>query len=109
MAIAMWVMSAISGLMGGSQIFRAKDAPFYKIGVVIMIAMVAFGLVVVGLQMAVYALFNRRLECEESREINASFEGKVDSTSGSGSSISCQKWAKKREAGISGRIAPYTL
>ncbi|KAH6621515.1 major facilitator superfamily domain-containing protein, partial [Chaetomium sp. MPI-SDFR-AT-0129] len=31
-AIAMWVMSAISGLMAGTQYFRADDTPFYQTG-----------------------------------------------------------------------------
>lgn len=60
-AIAMWVMSAILGLLAGTQIFRRDDTPFYSRGLVIMIALVSFGLVVAALQELVYLVLNRRI------------------------------------------------
>ncbi|PLB47483.1 vitamin H transporter [Aspergillus steynii IBT 23096] len=59
-SIAMWVMSAIAGLMAGTQIFRANDAPDYLRGLVIMIALVASGLVLASTQEVVYLFLNRR-------------------------------------------------
>lgn len=48
--------------MVGSQIFQQGDkAKYYPNGVVIMIAMVAFGLVMVGMQLEIYKRFNARL------------------------------------------------
>ncbi|RFU29749.1 hypothetical protein B7463_g6605, partial [Scytalidium lignicola] len=43
-SIAMWVMCAITGLMYGTQYFRASDIPFYQTGLAIMIGTVAAGL-----------------------------------------------------------------
>ncbi|KAF7558235.1 hypothetical protein G7Z17_g192 [Cylindrodendrum hubeiense] len=40
-AIAIWVMSAISGLMVGTQYFRPEDTPFYQTGLRTMIIMVS--------------------------------------------------------------------
>ncbi|TGZ76791.1 inner membrane transporter yfaV [Ascodesmis nigricans] len=66
-AIAMWVMSAISGLMAGSQVFRAKDAPWYGTGVAVLIGMVGFGLVLAVMQIVVYWVFNRKLAAERKK------------------------------------------
>ena len=41
---------------------RVNDAAYYPTDVVILIALVAFGLAVVGVQLAVYRIFNRRFE-----------------------------------------------
>ncbi|OIW30418.1 MFS general substrate transporter [Coniochaeta ligniaria NRRL 30616] len=60
-AIAMWVMSAISGLMAGAQYFQAGDAPSYQKGLRTMIIMVAIGLFFAMVQEAVYLLHNRRV------------------------------------------------
>lgn len=43
-SIAMWVMSAISCLMVGTQYYRANDVPFYRKGLRIQFAMVAIGM-----------------------------------------------------------------
>lgn len=61
-AIAMWVMSAISGLMVGTQYFRGEDAPFYRKGLRTMICMVAVGILLAGLQWWVYVWYNKRVE-----------------------------------------------
>ncbi|EMR62691.1 putative inner membrane transport protein yfav protein [Eutypa lata UCREL1] len=60
-AIAMWVMSAISGLMVGTQYFRGDDAPFYDTGLRTMIIMVAVGMFFALLQIAIYTIHNRRV------------------------------------------------
>ncbi|KAI8287424.1 hypothetical protein K4K60_012519 [Colletotrichum sp. SAR11_57] len=60
-AIAMWVMSAISGLMVGSQYFRANDLPFYDRGLLTMIIMVSVGMAFALLQELVYFVHNRRV------------------------------------------------
>lgn len=99
-AIAMWVMSAITGLMAGSQIFTANDAPFYHTGVVILIAMVAFGLLVVGVQLVVYHIFNKR------------FEGGANSAGSSCDDIADDPQVFKegpREEKHLGRRVPYVL
>jgi MFS family permease len=59
-SIAMWVMSAISGLMVGTQYYRGEDAPFYSKGLRIQIIMVAIGMVFAIGQEAVYLIYNRR-------------------------------------------------
>ncbi|TID04925.1 putative transporter [Colletotrichum higginsianum] len=59
--IAMWVMSAISGLMVGSQYFRGDDLPFYDKGLLTMIIMVSVGMAFALLQEAVYFVHNRRV------------------------------------------------
>ncbi|KAF2642678.1 MFS general substrate transporter [Massarina eburnea CBS 473.64] len=61
-SIAMWVMSAITGLMVGTQYFRGDDAPFYYKGLRTMICMVSVGIFFAGLQWAVYQWWNRRVE-----------------------------------------------
>ncbi|KAL2212785.1 MFS general substrate transporter [Sarocladium strictum] len=60
-AIAMWVMSAISGLMVGTQYFRPDDVPFYQNGLRTMIIMVSIGMVAAAVQMAVYIVHNKRV------------------------------------------------
>ncbi|KAM3424539.1 hypothetical protein BST61_g6535 [Cercospora zeina] len=59
-AIAMWVMSAISGLMVGTQYFRASDRPFYETGLRTMIIMVSIGVVFAALQTVIYVPYNAR-------------------------------------------------
>ncbi|RSM17458.1 hypothetical protein CDV31_003707 [Fusarium ambrosium] len=60
-AIAMWVMSAISGLMVGTQYFQASDTPFYQTGLRTMIIMVSLGIVFASIQMVVYVVHNKRV------------------------------------------------
>ncbi|KAF6833982.1 inner membrane transport protein yfav [Colletotrichum musicola] len=60
-AIAMWVMSAISGLMVGTQYFRGDDLPFYDKGLLAMIIMVSVGMAFALLQELVYFVHNRRV------------------------------------------------
>ena len=55
----MWVMSAIAGLMYGTQYFQAADKPLYNTGLDIMIGVVAAGLVSVGLQELIYYFYNK--------------------------------------------------
>lgn len=59
-AIAMWVICAIAGLMAGTQIFRAEDSPDYHTGLLIMIILVAIGLVMATVQETIYYYYNRR-------------------------------------------------
>ncbi|KAL1605868.1 hypothetical protein SLS59_002987 [Nothophoma quercina] len=59
-SIAMWVMAAISGLMVGTQYYRADDLPFYNKGLRIQIIMVAIGMFFAIVQEVVYILYNRR-------------------------------------------------
>ncbi|KAK4152818.1 putative transporter [Chaetomidium leptoderma] len=59
--IAMWVMSAISGLMVGTQYYRAGDGPFYHHGLLIQICMVVVGIVFAALQIAIYLVHNKRV------------------------------------------------
>lgn len=76
---SMWVMSAISGLMVGTQYFRAHDLPLcvssmllrgrvfadrinsYGKGLLTMIIMVSVGMAFALLQEAVYFVHNRRV------------------------------------------------
>ena len=58
-SIAMWVMAAISGLMVGTQYYRADDLPFYTKGLRIQIIMVAIGMFFAIVQEAVYISYNR--------------------------------------------------
>ncbi|XEV01190.1 hypothetical protein FSHL1_006477 [Fusarium sambucinum] len=60
-AIAMWVMSAISGLMVGTQYFRPNDTPFYQTGLRTMIIMVTVGIVFASLQIIIYVVHNKRV------------------------------------------------
>ncbi|KAF2824101.1 MFS general substrate transporter [Ophiobolus disseminans] len=59
-SIAMWVMSAISGLMVGTQYYRGDDVPFYSKGLRIQIIMVAVGMLFAIIQEVVYILHNRK-------------------------------------------------
>ncbi|KAL3420685.1 inner membrane transporter yfaV [Phlyctema vagabunda] len=59
-SIAMWVMSAISGLMAGTQIFQGKDAPFYNTGIRTMIICVSIGIAFVLLQEFIYYRHNKK-------------------------------------------------
>ncbi|KAK5653409.1 hypothetical protein OQA88_8894 [Cercophora sp. LCS_1] len=60
-SIAMWVMSAISGLMVGTQYYRASDRPFYQNGLRTQILMVTVGIIFASLQIAIYVVHNRRV------------------------------------------------
>ncbi|KAL3462217.1 major facilitator superfamily domain-containing protein [Aspergillus heterothallicus] len=53
-------ISAISGLLAGTQIFRADDSPTYHTGLVIMIALVSAGLVLAIMQHLIYLYLNAR-------------------------------------------------
>ncbi|KAL4798803.1 major facilitator superfamily domain-containing protein [Aspergillus venezuelensis] len=59
-AISMWVMSAISGLLVGTQILRGEDSPTYLTGLIIMIALVSSGLALAILQEVIYLFLNAR-------------------------------------------------
>ncbi|KAL4874387.1 major facilitator superfamily domain-containing protein [Aspergillus karnatakaensis] len=52
------VMSAISGLLAGTQIYRASDSPTYHTGLIIQIALVAAGLVFAIFQEGIYLVLN---------------------------------------------------
>ncbi|KAM6529290.1 hypothetical protein FALCPG4_007434 [Fusarium falciforme] len=60
-ALAMWVMSATTGMMIGTQYFQAEDRPFYHIGLRTMIIMVAIGIFSAVIQLLVYVAHNRRV------------------------------------------------
>ncbi|KAF2449217.1 alternative sulfate transporter-like protein [Karstenula rhodostoma CBS 690.94] len=60
-SIAMWVMSAISGLMAGTQYLRADDVPFYHKGLRTMIILVAVGMIAAIVQEVVYWDYNRKV------------------------------------------------
>ncbi|KAH7159544.1 major facilitator superfamily domain-containing protein [Dactylonectria estremocensis] len=60
-AIAMWVMSAISGLMVGTQYFRPNDTPFYQTGLRTMIIMVSLGMTSAVIQVIIYTVHNKRV------------------------------------------------
>ncbi|KAL6889178.1 MFS general substrate transporter [Trichoderma evansii] len=64
-SIAMWVMSAISGLMVGTQYFQADDKPLYSTGLRTMIVMVSVGIASAAVQIAVYVVYNRRVNDKE--------------------------------------------
>ncbi|KAH8898179.1 MFS general substrate transporter [Thozetella sp. PMI_491] len=59
--IAMWVMSAISGLMVGTQYFQGGDAPLYSNGLRTQAIMVSVGIAFAALQIVVYIVHNRRV------------------------------------------------
>ncbi|KAH8780914.1 inner membrane transporter yfaV [Diaporthe sp. PMI_573] len=61
-AIAMWVMFAIGGLMYGSQYFQGDDRPFYRNGLRTMIILVSCGIVLALVQEFVYWLHNRKVK-----------------------------------------------
>ncbi|CAO2652917.1 Nn.00g023280.m01.CDS01 [Neocucurbitaria sp. VM-36] len=60
-SIAMWVMSAISGLMAGTQYYRADDVPFYRKGLRTQTILVAVGMVFAIVQVGVYVLYNKKV------------------------------------------------
>ncbi|RSL59554.1 hypothetical protein CEP54_007229 [Fusarium duplospermum] len=60
-ALAMWVMSATTGMMIGTQYFQASDRPFYHTGLRTMIIMVAIGIFSALIQLLVYVVHNRRV------------------------------------------------
>lgn len=60
-SIAMWVMSAISGLMAGTQYFRGDDVPFYNNGLRTMIILVSGGMAFAIMQETIYLVYNRRV------------------------------------------------
>lgn len=60
-SIAIWVMSAIIGLMVGTQYCRVDDLPFYSKGLRIQIIMVAIGMVFAIVQVGMYVLYNKIL------------------------------------------------
>lgn len=62
-------MSAITGLMYGTQYFQADDKPLYHRGLTIMIGVVLGGLVLVGLQEAIYYLHNRTVMKSSDRDV----------------------------------------
>ncbi|KAH6680874.1 major facilitator superfamily domain-containing protein [Halenospora varia] len=61
-AVAMWVMSAISGLMVGTQYFQGRDAPRYQAGLRTMIIMVSVGIAAALVQEVIYITHNRRVK-----------------------------------------------
>ncbi|KAE9366609.1 MFS general substrate transporter [Stipitochalara longipes BDJ] len=62
-AVAMWVMSAISGLMVGTQYFQGGDAPSrYQTGLRTMIIMVSVGIAAALVQEVIYFTHNRRVK-----------------------------------------------
>ncbi|RDW71464.1 hypothetical protein BP6252_08027 [Coleophoma cylindrospora] len=67
-SIAMWVMSANTGMMYGTQYFRADDLPLYSRGLSTMIGLVSAGLCLVFLQRAIYVVCNRRLANEDGKQ-----------------------------------------
>ncbi|OJJ84647.1 uncharacterized protein ASPGLDRAFT_1516636 [Aspergillus glaucus CBS 516.65] len=60
-SIAMWVMSAIAGLMAGAQYFQVEDKPLYSTGLRTMIIMVSVGVASALVQIIVYVVHNRRV------------------------------------------------
>jgi len=55
-------MSAISGLMYGTQYFQEKDLPLYSRGLEIMIGVSVAGLVLAGVQILIYRAYDRKTE-----------------------------------------------
>lgn len=76
-AIATWVMCAISGLMVGTQLFQGNDAPHYDNGLLYMILLVAVGIVLAAGQEAIYAVHNRRVDQGRGNLINGENEPRV--------------------------------
>ncbi|KAI7788088.1 hypothetical protein LA080_013395 [Diaporthe eres] len=70
MAIAMWVMFAIGGLMYGSQYFQGDDRPFYRNGLRTMIILVSVGIVLALVQELVYWLHNSKVKNGTTTVIN---------------------------------------
>lgn len=65
-------MTATSGLMAGTQIFRQDEtSELYARGIVIMIALVLAGLLLTGLQELIYFIQNRTIRRQSgSGELN---------------------------------------
>ncbi|KAH6871639.1 major facilitator superfamily domain-containing protein [Thelonectria olida] len=61
-ALAMWVMSATTGLMIGAQYFQADDKPFYQNGLRTMVIMVSVGVVFATIQLIIYKVHNNRVD-----------------------------------------------
>ena len=61
-------MSAITGLMYGTQYYQGNDAPRYKNGLSIQIGVVAAGLVLVGVQEVIYYFHNKKIRQESQDE-----------------------------------------
>ncbi|OCF38132.1 hypothetical protein I316_00356 [Kwoniella heveanensis BCC8398] len=61
-AMALFIMSANSGALVGSQLLRGDDAPLYKRGFKVCLCLVSLGLLVSILQHVQYRLSNRRIE-----------------------------------------------
>lgn len=61
-------MSAITGLMYGTQYFQARDKPLYHSGLVTMICVVSAGAVLVIIQETIYWNWNRRVSVDNNRE-----------------------------------------
>ncbi|OBT58408.1 hypothetical protein VE04_00775 [Pseudogymnoascus sp. 24MN13] len=78
-SIALWVMSAISGLMYGTQYFQEKDLPLYSRGLEIMIGVSVAGLVLAGVQwdwyVAIDCFLMEKQGKEETRMHRADVEG----------------------------------
>lgn len=77
MAIAMWVMLAISGLMVGTQLFQGNDVPFYNNGLLYMIILVTVGIVLAAVQEAVYVTHNKRVSQGKGRLIKGEDKPRV--------------------------------
>ncbi|KAL1880140.1 hypothetical protein Daus18300_001503 [Diaporthe australafricana] len=76
-AIAMFVMSAIAGLMYGSQYFQAGDRPFYRGGLRTMIVLVSSGIALALVQELVYWLHNRKVRNGTATVINGEEKPRV--------------------------------
>lgn len=76
-AIAMWVMFAISGLMVGTQLFQGSDAPHYNDGLLYMIILVTIGITLAAVQEAIYAIHNRNSDQGKGKVINGEPEPRV--------------------------------
>ncbi|KAJ5280849.1 hypothetical protein N7478_006221 [Penicillium angulare] len=70
--VAMFVMTATSGLMAGTQIFRADDSSeLYPRGLIVMIALVIAGLFLTAFQWLIYFIQNRNAKMRSgSLEVN---------------------------------------
>lgn len=53
-------MSAILGLMYGTQYFQERDLPLYSRGLEIMIGVTSAGLVMAGVQIWIYTTYNKK-------------------------------------------------
>ncbi|CUM56772.1 uncharacterized protein AC631_05293 [Debaryomyces fabryi] len=69
-SIALWVMFAMIGLMAGSQLFRANDAPDYSKASLAMICMVFGGFLISSLQFLIYYIHNRKLDRKLTEDVS---------------------------------------